>query len=149
MKISKISPFLWFNHEAEEAAQLYTSIFKNGSIVSSNPLITQFELEGQTMFALNTRPETAFTDAISIFVNCEDQAEVDHYWNKFLETGGSVMACGWLKDKFGVAWQIIPQRLMELMNDKDKEKADRVMQAMMKMDKIIVADLEKAYEGAA
>jgi predicted 3-demethylubiquinone-9 3-methyltransferase (glyoxalase superfamily) len=149
----KITPFLWFDNNAEEAVNFYASIFKNTKLLSVNRvegkvLTVNFELEGQRFIALNGGPYYKFTEAFSIFVSCETQDEVDNYWNKLLE-GGTPSRCGWLKDKFGLSWQIIPTALMELMGDPDPKKSNAVFQAMMKMDKIIIADLKRAHEGKA
>ena len=151
----KITPFLWFDKNAEEAANFYTSVFKDSSIGGKSyygegaplpkgtVLTVEFTLNGQQFTAMNGGPNHNFTDAISFVVNCENQAEVDDYWNK-LTQGGQEVACGWLKDKFGLSWQITPVRLMELIKDKDEAKRDRVMQAMMKMVKLDLPTLEKA-----
>jgi predicted 3-demethylubiquinone-9 3-methyltransferase (glyoxalase superfamily) len=155
--MSKITPFLWFNGKAEEAMNFYVSIFKNsrvgrvqrwgdagpgpkGSVMSAT-----FQLEGQEFMALNGGPQFTFTPAISFFVNCETQEETDELWEK-LSAGGEKGRCGWLKDKFGISWQIIPTALGKLMDDKDPEKSKRVMQAMLQMDKINIEGLKKAYE---
>jgi predicted 3-demethylubiquinone-9 3-methyltransferase (glyoxalase superfamily) len=156
--MQKITPFLWFDGKAEEAANYYVSIFKNSKInhvsrygdagpgPKGSVMIVSFQVEGQSFTALNGGPQYKFTPAISLFVNCEDQAEVDHLWEK-LSTGGATQQCGWLTDKYGVTWQIIPKALMELMQDKDPVKSQRVFEAMMKMNKIEVEDLKKAYRG--
>ena len=155
--MQKITPFLWFDGQAEEAMKFYTSIFKNtktgsvsrygdagpgpkGSVMSAT-----FELEGQKFMALNGGPHFKFTPAISFFVNCETQQEVDELWEK-LSAGGAKNRCGWLTDKFGVSWQIIPTALGELLGDKDPEKSKRVMQAMLQMEKIDIAGLRQAYD---
>ena len=149
----KITPFLWFDNNAEEALHFYVSIFKDSRITSvrrfgpNNTVLTAtFELSSQQFMVLNGGPRYKFTEAISLFVKCETQDEVDEYWNKLLE-GGTPQQCGWLKDKFGLSWQIIPNALGELLSDKDPAKANRVMQAMLKMTKIDVAQLKEAYEG--
>jgi predicted 3-demethylubiquinone-9 3-methyltransferase (glyoxalase superfamily) len=150
--MQKITPFLWFDGKAEEAMQFYVSIFKNSKIVSTMPgpdgkvLTGTFQLEGQQFMALNGGPQFKFTEAISLFVNCETQAEVDDLWNK-LTAGGAESQCGWLKDKFGLSWQIIPSVLGRLLGDKDRVKANRVMQAMLQMKKIDIAKLQQAYDG--
>ncbi len=150
--MQKIVPFLWFDHEAEEATLFYTSLFKDSKVNSIDRLgdgrvmSTSFTLNGQQFYALNGGPLFHFTEAVSLFINCVDQAEVDLLWEKLSE-GGQKSRCGWLKDKYGLSWQVIPTVLNELLRDKDPAKAGRVMQAMMKMDKIIVADLQKAYDG--
>ena len=157
MSKSKITPFLWFNNNAEEAMNFYATIFKNakfdilsrwgenGMGPKGSVMSVTFELEGQKFMALNGGPMFSFTEAISFFVNCETQEEVDMFWEKLSE-GGVTSRCGWLKDKFGLSWQIIPSALGELLGSKDAGASKRVMQAMMQMDKIIIADLKKAAE---
>ncbi len=154
----KITPFLWFNDNAEEAMNYYVSIFKNSKVLSINRyseagpgpsgsvMTATFELDGQQFTALNGGPEFGFTEAISFFVNCETQQEVDELWDK-LCAGGEASMCGWLKDKYGLSWQIIPKALGELLGDKDPEKAGRVMKAMLQMQKIDVKKLKEAYDG--
>jgi predicted 3-demethylubiquinone-9 3-methyltransferase (glyoxalase superfamily) len=149
----KITTFLTYNNQAEEAVNFYVSIFKNSKITGINrqgedgPVISAtFVLEGQEYIALNGGPHFTFTDGISLFVNCETQAEVDELWEKLTAAGGEPGPCGWLKDKFGVSWQIIPTALGQLMGDKDPRKAQAVMQAMLKMSKIDIAGLQRAYE---
>ena len=149
----KITPFLWFNDQAEEAMNYYLSIFKNGKALNvhranGKVLTVTFELQGQQFMALNAEPLFKFNEAISFFVDCETQEEVDELWEK-LAAGGEKSRCGWLKDKFGLWWQIIPKALMQLMSDPDPEKSNAVMQAMLKMDKIIIEDLKRAHEGKA
>jgi predicted 3-demethylubiquinone-9 3-methyltransferase (glyoxalase superfamily) len=156
--MQKMFPYLWFDHQAEEAASFYTSIFKNSKIMDvsrygegaprpGEVLTVTFELDGQQFMALNGGPHYHFTEAISFFVNCESQEEVDELWDKLSE-GGEEQQCGWLKDKYGLSWQIVPKALGEMMSDKDPEKARRVMEAMLQMVKIDVALLRKAYEQA-
>lgn len=142
--VQKISPFLWFDGQVEEAVQFYTSIFPDSKIVSLNPTSAQFELGGVEFMALNGGPHFKFNEAISFFVKCKDQVEVDKFWNAFIENGGTEGQCGWLKDRFGVSWQIIPDALSRYLGHPDREKSGRVMQAMLKMKKIIVADLDHA-----
>jgi predicted 3-demethylubiquinone-9 3-methyltransferase (glyoxalase superfamily) len=147
----KITPFLWYDNNAEEAANFYASIFKGAQVLNVNRvdgkvLTVNFEIAGQRFMALNGGPLFPFTEAFSIFVSCDTQEEVDEYWNKLL-AGGTASRCGWLKDRYGLSWQIIPKALMELMGDPDLKKSNAVFQAMMKMDKIIIADLKKAHEG--
>ena len=156
--VQKITPFLWFDTQAEEAANFYTSIFKNSKITNvaryggagpgteGSVMTVSFELEGQAFTALNGGPEFNFTEAVSFFVNCKDQQEVDELWQKLTE-GGEEGPCGWLKDKYGLSWQIVPVALMEMMSDPDPEKAKRVTEAMFQMKKIDVPTLERAYEG--
>ena len=152
--MSKITPFLWFDTQAEEAMNYYVSIFRNskvGSVQRQGPdgpvFSVTFELDGQEFMGLNADPRFKFNESISFFVNCENQKEVDEYWNKLIADGGEESMCGWCKDKFGLWWQIIPKQLGELMGDPDPEKSQSVMQAMFKMQKISVADLQKAYDG--
>jgi len=147
--MQKISPFLWFDTQAEEAARFYTSIFKNSRIVSTMPgpnggvMGVDFELEGQRFKALNGGPQFKFTPAISLFVSCETQQEVDELWEK-LSAGGQEERCGWLKDKFGLSWQIIPTILGDLLSHKDPTKARNAMNAMMQMGKIDIEGLKRA-----
>jgi len=153
--MQKITTFLMFNNQTEKAVNLYVSVFKNSKIVSLNRMgggengavvSATFELEGQTFYAFDGGSYFSFSNGISLFVSCETQQEVDALWEKLSE-GGEKLQCGWLKDKFGVSWQIIPTALSKLMQDKDPEKSKRVMQAMMQMKKIIIEDLQKAYDG--
>jgi len=156
--MQKITPFLWFNDQAEEAMNFYTSIFKNSKIGSvsrygdagpkqkGKVMTASFQLDGQEFIALNGGPQFKFTEAISFLVNCETQEEVDYYWEKLLAGGGEESQCGWLKDKFGLSWQVIPVALSKFLADKNPVKAQRAMQAMLQMKKIIIADLKKAYE---
>ena len=158
--MQKIMPCLWFDDRIEDAVNFYTSVFPNAKITEmsrygdAGPLpkgkvmTAIFEIEGQRFMALNGGPKFKFTEAISFVVKCADQKEVDYYWNKLLEGGGHEDQCAWLKDKFGLSWQIVPDALYRLMADKDKAKANRVMQAMLKMKKIVIADLEKAAAAA-
>jgi predicted 3-demethylubiquinone-9 3-methyltransferase (glyoxalase superfamily) len=159
--MQKITPFLWFNNQAEEAVDFYRSIFKKSRIqkivrygeaaarASGRPkgsvLTIKFELEGQEFVALNGGPHFKFTEAISFVVNCETQKEVDTFWKK-LSQGGAGGQCGWLKDKYGVSWQIVPTALIRMLNDKDEAKSQRVMQAMLQMSKIDIKKLEQAYK---
>ncbi len=149
--MKKITPFLWFDTRAEEAMNFYVSIFKNSKVLSVSPgpngraMSVSFELEGQEFMAFNAGPEFKFTEAISLFVDCRTQDEVDDLWEK-LSAGGEKSRCGWLKDKFGLSWQIIPSALGELMGDKDPAKAKRVMEAMLQMKKIDIKALKQAYE---
>ncbi len=149
--MQKITPFLWFDGKAEEAMNFYVSIFKNSKILSVSPgpngtaMSVSFELNGQQFLALNAGPQFKFTEAISFFVNCETQEEVDELWEKLSE-GGEEGQCGWLKDKYGLSWQIIPSALGEMLGDKDSGKAGRVMQAMLKMNKIDIKALKQAYD---
>jgi predicted 3-demethylubiquinone-9 3-methyltransferase (glyoxalase superfamily) len=156
--LQKITPFLWFDTQAEEAANFYVSIFKNSKIGSvarygdagpgpkGTAMTVNFQLEGQEFMALNGGPVYTFSPAISFFVNCTTQQEVDEIWDK-LTAGGSEIQCGWLKDKYGVSWQIIPTAFMELMRDKDPVKSQRVFKAMLQMTKIDIEGLQRAYRG--
>jgi predicted 3-demethylubiquinone-9 3-methyltransferase (glyoxalase superfamily) len=155
----KITTYLWFDREAEEAANLYTSIFKNSKILNvarygdagpgpkGTAMTVNFQLDGQEFIALNGGPMYKFTEAISLLVDCETQEEVDRLWNKLTADGGEESMCGWLKDKFGLSWQIIPSALFRLMSDPDPEKSKRVMEAMLQMKKIDVPTLELAHAG--
>lgn len=154
----KITTFLWFDNNAEEAANFYTSIFKNSKVREvvrygeSGPgpkgsvMIVEFELDGQLFTALNGGPEFKFTEAISLMVHCQTQEEVDYFWEKLSE-GGQKVDCGWVKDKFGLSWQVTPVVLLELIQDSDPQKVDRVMKAMMTMQKLDIARLEEAARG--
>ena len=158
--MSKITPFLWFDNNLEEAMDFYASVFKNSKIgnvsrysegaplPAGTVMSASFELEGQEFMGLNAGPVFTFNEAISFFVSCEDQVEVDYYWEKLTADGGEESRCGWLKDKFGLSWQIIPKALGELMGDSDPKKASSVMQAMLQMQKIEVKDLQAAYDQA-
>ena len=154
--MKKITPFLWFDDKAEEAMNFYVSIFKNSKIgrvtqIEGAPgqkgkvISATFELDGQEFMALNGGPQFPFTEAVSFFVNCETQQEVDDLWEELSE-GGSKDRCGWLKDKYGLSWQIIPSALGEMLGDKDPQRAKRVMDAMLQMDKIDIATLRRAYD---
>lgn len=155
----KVTPFLWFDDQSEEATNFYASIFKNSEILSisrygeagpgqaGKVMTTAFRLNGQDFVALNGGPEYKFTPAISFVIDCETQDEVDHYWDKLSE-GGESNACGWTTDKFGVTWQVVPRILPELLQDADREKANRVMQAMLQMTKLDIAKLKAAYDQA-
>jgi len=155
--MQKITPFLWFDGNAEEAMNLYVSIFKNSKVVSvtrygeagpgpkGTVMSATFQLEGQQFYALNGGPQYKFTPAISLFVSCETQKEVDELWNK-LSAGGHKDRCGWLQDKYGLSWQIIPSVLGKMLGDKNPRKSQNVMKAMLQMDKIDIAKLKQAYE---
>ena len=160
--LQRITPFLWFDDDAEEAVKFYVAIFKNSSIGSvtrydeegakaagrprGSVMTVPFELDGQAFTALNGGPHFKFTEAISFVVNCETQDEVDDFWKK-LSAGGQEVQCGWLKDRFGVSWQVVPRVLVEMLQDKDPEKSKRAMAAMLTMKKIDIAALKRAYEG--
>ena len=141
--MQKITPFLWFNGQAEEAARFYTSIFKKSKIETISPMSATFRLDGVKFIALNGGPQFKFTEAISFFVSCKTQKEIDYFWQK-LSAGGEKSRCGWLKDRFGVSWQIVPPILGELLNDEDDKKSNRVMQAMLKMTKLDIKKLKQA-----
>lgn len=157
--MQKIQTCLWFDGNAEEAINLYHSIFKDGKITQvqrwgkdqpgpeGEVLTAQFTLFGQEFLALNGGPQFKFNEAVSIVVNCETQAEVDEYWSKLTANGGQESMCGWLKDRFGLSWQIVPKQLMKLIGDKDQAKAGRAMNAMLKMRKIDINVIQKAFEG--
>jgi predicted 3-demethylubiquinone-9 3-methyltransferase (glyoxalase superfamily) len=142
--VQKISPFLWFDGQMEEAARFYVSLFPDSSITSMNAMSGAFNLCGVEFMALNAGPQFKFNEAVSFFVACKDQAEVDRYWTAFLADGGTESQCGWLKDRFGLSWQIIPEALGRYLGDPDRARAQRVMQAMLKMKKIDVAALDRA-----
>src|SRR6266436_2448128 len=156
--MQRITPFLWFNDQAEEAMNFYISVFNNSKVGrvtrygeggpgrKGTVMSDTFQLDGQDFFALNGGPQFTFSPAISLFVNCETQQEVDELWEK-LSAGGEKQRCGWLKDKYGLSWQIIPSALGKLLQDKDAEKAKRVMKAMLQMDKIDIHRLKQAYDG--
>jgi predicted 3-demethylubiquinone-9 3-methyltransferase (glyoxalase superfamily) len=157
--MQKITPFLWFDTQAEEAANFYTSIFKDSKILTvsrygdagpgpkGSAMTVSFQLEGQQFLALNGGPHFKFTEAISLLVNCESQQEVDELWSKLTSGGGSESQCGWLKDKFGLSWQIVPTALGRMMSDADPQKAKRTVEAMLQMKKLDIAALERAHRG--
>jgi predicted 3-demethylubiquinone-9 3-methyltransferase (glyoxalase superfamily) len=156
--MQKITPFLWFDNNADEAVKFYTSVFKNSKLVNvryygdAGPgpkgtiMTATIQLEDQEFMLLNAGPLFKFNESISFFVSCQTQEEVDYYWNKLIEGGGKPSQCGWLKDKFGLSWQIVPKALSEMLGDKDPKKANNVMQAMLKMSKIEIKKLEEAYQ---
>jgi predicted 3-demethylubiquinone-9 3-methyltransferase (glyoxalase superfamily) len=161
--MQKITPFLWFDTQAEEAANFYTAIFRNSKVVSvarygeetakasgrpkGSAMTVAFQLDGQNFVALNGGPHFKFSEAVSFVVNCQTQEEVDHYWEK-LSAGGDEKAqqCGWLKDKYGLSWQIVPTVMVEMLQDKDPKKSGRVMQALLQMKKLDIKTLQRAYE---
>ena len=155
--MQKITPFLWFDTQAEEAANFYVSVFKNSRVNTvarygdtgpgpkGSVMTVEFELDGERFVGLNGGPNFKFTEAVSFVVNCKDQEEVDHFWEK-LTAGGKEVQCGWLKDKYGLSWQIVPTVAIEYLKDEDPEKSQRVMAAIMKMVKIDIATLKQAYE---
>ncbi|MBV8813675.1 MAG: VOC family protein [Verrucomicrobia bacterium] len=156
--MQKITPFLWFDGKAEEAVNFYLSAFKDAKILEilryreagpgpeGSVMTIKFSLHGQEFVALNAGPEFTFTPAISFFVHCQSQEEVDELWEKLSAEGGETNSCGWLKDRYGVSWQIVPTILLEFLGDKDSEKANRVMKAMLEMHKLNIAGLTRAYE---
>jgi predicted 3-demethylubiquinone-9 3-methyltransferase (glyoxalase superfamily) len=149
----RVFPHLWFQNQAEGAMAFYTSIFGDSKVLSRTTMpdpelsVVRFELAGQPVVALNANSPARYTEAFSFLVETADQAETDHFWNALTADGGKEQPCGWLTDKFGVYWQVTPTRLLQLIADPDREKAGRVMQAMYKMKKIVIADLERAYRG--
>jgi predicted 3-demethylubiquinone-9 3-methyltransferase (glyoxalase superfamily) len=158
--MTKIAPCLWFDGQAEEAARFYASIFPNSHIdkISRSPadnpstpagavLTVDFTLDGSRFIALNGGPDFHFSEAVSFSIDCEDQAEVDRYWDALLAGGGEESQCGWLKDRFGLSWQVVPRQLNEMFESPDREAAKRAMEAMLKMQKLNVAKLREAYEG--
>ncbi len=161
--MQKITPFLWFDGQAEDAANFYTSVFKNSKILrilryteeaaekTGHPvgsvLTIEFEIESQKFVALNGGPLFKFNESVSFVINCETQEEVDYFWEKLTADGGEESQCGWLKDKFGVSWQVTPTVLIDMLHDKDPEKAERVMNAMLEMQKIEIPKLKAAYDG--
>jgi predicted 3-demethylubiquinone-9 3-methyltransferase (glyoxalase superfamily) len=157
-QVQRITPFLWFDRDAEDAARFYTSIFENSKIVSlsrygdagpgpkGSAMVVVFELGGQRFMALNGGPQFKFTEAVSFLVDCETQRDVDELWSR-LSDGGAPGRCGWLKDKFGLSWQIVPTALGRMMADKDPAKSRRVMEAMLQMNKLDIARLQQAYNG--
>jgi len=161
--MQKITPFLWFNDDAEEAAKFYTSVFKNSKVgkilrydeasakaagrPAGSVLTVEFEIEGQKFTALNGGPQFKFNESVSFVVNCKTQEEVDYFWEKLTAGGGRESECGWVKDKFGLSWQVTPTVLIDMLNDKDRKKAGRVMKAMMQMQKIEINKLKAAYAG--
>lgn len=142
----KIIPFLWFDNNAKDAIKFYTSVFKKSKVIQLHPMVSTFELEGQRFMALNGGSAFKFTEAISLFVTCDTQKEVDFYWKKLLSGGGKPDRCGWLKDQFGLSWQIVPSILGKFMSDPDPKKSERVMQAVLKMIKLDIKTLKKAYD---
>ena len=164
MTANQLTPCLWFDSEAEEAARFYTGVFKNSKIAAvtrygeagrevhgrpaGSVMTVEFELNGQTFTALNGGPHFKFNEAVSFQIMCRDQEEVDYYWKRLGEGGDpKAQQCGWLKDKYGLSWQVVPTGMVEMMNDPDREKADRAMEAMLQMKKLDIAELNRAFEG--
>jgi predicted 3-demethylubiquinone-9 3-methyltransferase (glyoxalase superfamily) len=158
MQKQKITPFLWFDTQAEEAAKFYLSVFKDGKITATtyygldgpgpkgSVMTVTFEINGQDFVALNGGPNFKFTEAISFVINCESQKEVDYYWEKLVAGGGEHVECGWLKDKYGLCWQVVPTALFDMIQDADRARVQRVMKAMMQMTKLDLAKLQHAYD---
>ena len=142
MKLQKITPFLWFNEGAEEAAKYYTTVFKNSKILQDNPMVMTLQIEDLQIMILNGGPHFKLNESFSLFVKCDTQEEIDYFWNKFIADGGEASMCGWLKDKFGVSWQIVPSILGKLMSD--PSRSQRVIAAFMKMKKFDIKKLEEA-----
>ncbi|WP_327089785.1 VOC family protein [Nonomuraea sp. NBC_01738] len=145
--MQKITTYLWFDHQAEEAANHYVAIFGNSRVLEVSPMMVTFELEGQRFMALNGGPRFRFNEAVSLFVDCESQEEVDELWARLTADGGEDGSCGWLKDKYGLSWQVIPRALPTLLSDPDPVRAERVTKAMLGMSKIDVKALQDAYDG--
>jgi predicted 3-demethylubiquinone-9 3-methyltransferase (glyoxalase superfamily) len=145
--MAKITPFLWFVGNMQEAVELYVQVFKDARVLEMSPQSARFELLGREFLALNAHAHQPFTEAISFFIQVETQEEVDYYWTALTANGGKESMCGWLKDKFGVSWQVIPSALGRYLGDQDRARAARVMQAMLKMRKIVIANLDRAYAG--
>jgi len=158
---TRITPMLWFDHQAEEAAKFYTSVFKNSQITNvarygdnmpgaaGSVMVVEFELDGQRFTALNGGPHFKFSEAISLVVNCSGQQEVDYYWDALIAGGGAPAQCGWLKDKYGLSWQVVPEEAIAMMSDADRAKASRAMGSVMNMVKIDLGEMRQAYERAA
>jgi predicted 3-demethylubiquinone-9 3-methyltransferase (glyoxalase superfamily) len=147
MTTTTITPFLWLDNRVPEAVDFYTSVFPDAKVEMKSDFMALFELQGQRFYALNGGPQFKFNESVSFFISVDTQDEVDHYWDKLISGGGEPSMCGWLKDKFGLSWQVIPRKLMEYQGSSDRAAADRANQAMLKMRKIVIADLDKAYAG--
>ena len=145
MRFQKITPYLWYNNQAKEATEFYCSIFDNSKIISDGGTIIEFELDGTNFIALNGGPQFKFNEAISFYVLCDDQDEIDRLWNKLISDGGIEGRCSWCKDKYGVSWQIVPKRFIEMIKTGTSEQTQKVIGAMMKMNKMIIADFEKVF----
>ncbi|AHY53777.1 MULTISPECIES: VOC family protein [Bradyrhizobium] len=145
--MTSITPFLWFANNVPEAVAFYKAVFPNAKVETVSDSMAVFELEGQRFHALNGGPQYRFTEAVSFFISVETQAEVDYFWSRLTADGGEESRCGWLKDKFGLSWQVIPSALGRYLGDPDRTRANRVMQAMLQMRKIVIADLDRAYAG--
>jgi predicted 3-demethylubiquinone-9 3-methyltransferase (glyoxalase superfamily) len=147
MTTTTITPFLWFDNTVPQAVDFYTSVFPDAKVEMKSDFIAVFEIQGQRFYALNGGPQFKFNESVSFFISVDTQDEVDYYWDKLIAGGGEPSMCGWLKDKFGLSWQVIPRKLMEYQGSSDRAAADRANQAMLKMRKIVIADLDKAYAG--
>jgi len=147
MTTTTITPFLWFDNTVPQAVAFYTSVFPDFKVEFTSDFMAVFELQGQRFYALNGGPMYKFTAAISFFISVDTQEEVDYYWDKLISGGGEPSQCGWLKDRFGLSWQVIPRKLMELQSSPDRAAAGRAQEAMLKMRKIVIADLESAFAG--
>ena len=147
MKFQKITPYLWFDNQAQEAANFYCSVFDHSKITSDGGSVVEFELDGTNFIALNGGPQFQFNEAVSFFVLCDTQEEIDRLWDQLTADGGSEGRCSWCEDKFGVSWQIVPKRFMEMMKIGTPEQTQRVIAAMMNMNKMIITDLEEAFQG--
>jgi len=144
--MQKVTPFLWFDCDLREVVEFYTRVFPGTKVESVSPMNAKFTIEGQEFMALNGGPQFKFNEAVTFFVRCGTQEEVDYFWNELTADGGKESRCGWLKDRFGLSWQVVPNALISYLGDKDRVKADRVMQAMFKMTKIDIAALDAAYQ---
>lgn len=147
MHFQKITPYLWFTNQAKEAASFYCTLFPNSTVTYDGGSVIEFELDGTNFIALNGGPRFSFNEAISFYVLCEDQEEIDRLWKSLTENGGSEGQCGWCKDKYGVSWQIVPARFMEMMKSGSPAQTARVIEAMMPMKKMIIEDFERAFNG--
>ena len=145
--MTSITPFLWFDNNVPEAVAFYKSVFPNARVEAVSDFMASFELEGQKFYALNGGPQYKFNEAVSFFISVETQEEIDYFWNSLTADGGVESRCGWLRDKFGLSWQVVPRVLSRYLSDPDRKKADRAMQAMLQMQKIVIADLDRAYAG--
>ena len=148
MQPQKITPFLWFEKDAEKAAEFYVSLFPGSRVLQASPMVTTFELAGVQFMALNGGPTFTLNESFSMFISCEDQREVDALWDALLKDGGTPSQCGWLKDRFGLSWQVVPKAFMKLASDPNPKKSQAVMQAMLKMVKLDIATLERAHREA-
>lgn len=147
MTTTTITPFLWFDNTVPEAVEFYTSVFPDAKVEFKSDFMAVFEIQGQRFYALNGGPQFKFTEAVSFFISVDTQEEVDYYWDNLIAGGGEPSMCGWLKDKYGLSWQVIPRKLMEYQGSSDRAAAERSQNAMLKMRKIIIADLDRAYAG--